>query len=207
MSRINLFTLAFALLITSAQAQLSRVHVKAPVGSTWGISSEAPANRKLIGFTHDGTTGLISTGTADGTTQYSPIKFATGGQPRMTILENGYVGIGTTSPNVELTVAGKIYAREVKVNISTGTAPDYVFQDTYELPSLSYVAGYINQHRHLPSVPSAAEMEKDGVSVGEMNMILLRKVEELTLYILDQDKKLNAVTEKLNLLQQQVNTK
>jgi len=150
---------------------------------------------------------VISTGTADGTTQYSPLKFATGGQPRMTILENGYVGIGTTSPNVELTVAGKVYAREVKVNINTGTAPDYVFQDAYELPSLSYVAGYINQHRHLPSVPSAAEMEKDGVSVGEMNMILLKKVEELTLYILDQDKKLNALTDKLNLLQQQVDTK
>jgi hypothetical protein len=204
--KLILRSLLILLTAATAHAQVSRVHVKSRTGANYSISAEAPVNNKLIGISHDGSAGTISTGTLDGSTNFSPLRFATGGQPRLAILENGFVGIGTLTPTVELTVAGKVHARELKVNVKAGTAPDYVFQPTYELPSLSYVAGYINQHRHLPNVPTATEMENEGVDVGEMNMLLLKKVEELTLYILEQDKQIKEINAKVESMQNEINS-
>lgn len=96
----------------------------------------------------------------------------------------GNVGIGSSNPDAKLTVNGTVHAKEVKVDLSV-PGPDYVFDKEYNLLSLEDVRNYIATHNHLPEVPSASEMEKNGVNVSEMNMILLKKVEELTLYIME----------------------
>nr|WP_299170388.1 tail fiber protein [uncultured Allomuricauda sp.] len=102
---------------------------------------------------------------------------------------NGKVGIGTLNPDTELTVKGNIHAEEVKVDLSV-PGPDYVFKEGYHLKSLEEVQNYIKVHGHLPNIPSAKEMESNGIQLGEMNMKLLEKIEELTLYTLEQEKKI-----------------
>ncbi|WP_422858983.1 hypothetical protein ACOKFD_16865 [Flagellimonas sp. S174] len=104
--------------------------------------------------------------------------------PKMYIGHTGKVGIGTTSPDSKLTVKGNIHAEEVKVDLSV-PGPDYVFKEGYDLKSLEEVQNYIKEKGHLPNIPSAKEMEENGIQLGEMNMKLLEKIEELTLYILD----------------------
>jgi hypothetical protein len=83
-----------------------------------------------------------------------------------------------------LTVNGKIHSKEVRVDLSI-PAPDYVFEENYSLTPLDEVKAYIAQYKHLPEVPSAREMEKEGVNVGGMEMILLKKIEEMTLYMIE----------------------
>lgn len=100
------------------------------------------------------------------------------------IRDNGNVGIGTTNPDYKLTVKGKIHAEEVKVDLSV-PGPDYVFDPDYQLTSLDELKQYIDQHKHLPEIPSANQMEEDGINLMEMNMLLLKKVEELTLYVIE----------------------
>lgn len=98
----------------------------------------------------------------------------------------GMVGIGTISPDEALTVKGKIHTEEVRVDLSV-PAPDYVFYDDYDLITLEEVQNHIDTHGHLPNIPSAYQMETNGVELGAMQMKLLEKIEELTLYILEQE--------------------
>jgi len=100
---------------------------------------------------------------------------------------NGKVGIGTMHPDQKLTVNGTIHSSEVIVDTNIPT-PDYVFDKTYDLPTLTSVKTYIDKNHHLSEIPSAAEVAKNGQRVGEMNMLLLKKVEELTLYLIERDK-------------------
>ena len=102
---------------------------------------------------------------------------------------NGNIGIGTTSPTQKLTVNGTIYGKEVKVDLNV-PGPDYVFEKDYKLPSLEEIKSYIDQHKHLSEVPSAKQMAQNGINLSEMNMILLKKVEELTLIIINQNSQL-----------------
>jgi len=101
---------------------------------------------------------------------------------------DGKVGIGTSNPDQPLTVNGQIHATEVKVDANV-PAPDYVFYKDYDLKSLEEIKAYIDQYGHLPNIPSAKEIEANGIKLGLMNMKLLEKIEELTLYILEHDKK------------------
>lgn len=99
----------------------------------------------------------------------------------------GNVGIGTVTPDEKLTVNGKIHAKEVRIDNSVAV-PDYVFEGNYPLAKLSEVEKYIKINKHLPDVPSASEVAENGVNVNEMQMLLLRKIEELTLHLIEKDK-------------------
>lgn len=95
---------------------------------------------------------------------------------------SGNVGIGTSNPSQKLAVNGKVLAREYEAT-PTGWS-DYVFAPGYALPSLESVAAYIREHGHLPGIPSEAEVLQAGIRLGEMNALLLAKIEELTLHVI-----------------------
>ncbi|WCT13669.1 hypothetical protein [Mucilaginibacter jinjuensis] len=97
----------------------------------------------------------------------------------------GNVGIGTTQPDKTLTANGVIHTTEVLVDQFV-PAPDYVFDKDYDLTSLKDVKSYIDQNHHLPEILSAAQVAKEGINLGEMNAKLLKKIEELTLYLIQQ---------------------
>lgn len=105
---------------------------------------------------------------------------------RMRINSSGNVGIGTASPSEKLSVNGKIRAKEIKVE--TGWA-DFVFQPDYKLRSLKETEQFIEQNGHLPEIPSAKDVEENGINLGEMNAKLLQKIEELTLHLIEQSKR------------------
>jgi hypothetical protein len=116
----------------------------------------------------------------------------------------GKVGIGTTTPDEKLTVKGKIHTQEVRVDMAGPLVPDYVFAPDYDLKPLSEVAQYIKENRHLPEIPSAKEIETNGLHLAEMNMKLLKKIEELTLYVMQQDKKMEQQSKIITKIKQQV---
>ncbi|MES2457428.1 MAG: hypothetical protein V4594_17865 [Bacteroidota bacterium] len=103
----------------------------------------------------------------------------------------GNVGIGTLYPTEKLSVKGKIRAQEIKVEAANW--PDFVFAKNYELPSLKEIENHIKQNGHLHGIPSAAEVAKDGIELGEMNKKLLQKIEELTLYLIEKDKEVKSL--------------
>ena len=111
------------------------------------------------------------------------------------------IGIGTNNPDSKLTVKGSIHAEEVKVDLSV-PGPDYVFESDYDLKSLEEIEAYIKAEKHLPEIPSAKEMEANGVQLGEMNMLLLKKIEELTLHTIAQEKKINELEPYPSLLKE-----
>ena len=116
------------------------------------------------------------------------------------VKENGNVGIGTINPDSKFAVKGKIHAEEIKIDLSV-PAPDYVFLENYDLKTIEEVDTYIKQKGHLPNIPSAKVMEKNGVELGLMNMKLLEKIEELTLYTIDQNKQIKSTNKQLQKLE------
>lgn len=110
------------------------------------------------------------------------IRFLNVGVEHLRITEHGKVGIGTATPDAKLTVAGDIHSREVKVTVNAGA--DFVFDDQYKLKSLDEVETFIKANKHLPEIQSAKEMETDGIELGKMDIKLLQKIEELTLYMI-----------------------
>lgn len=116
------------------------------------------------------------------------------------VYNNGNIRLGNysaTPPTVKLAVHGTVQAKEIIVEAKTA---DFVFEPDYQLRSLEEVEGFILKNRHLPEVPSAQMMGKEGVGLAEMNQLLLMKVEELTLYMIEQQKRLNDQQALLNQL-------
>ena len=126
---------------------------------------------------------------------------------RMVINDLG-VGIGVDGDEIDaaLTVNGLIHSKEVLVDLDF-PGPDYVFEDDYPLPSIPEIEAYIQQHKHLPGVPSAKEMEASGIQISVMQMKLLEKVEELTLYVIEQEKRLKKLEVENERLRTQIESK
>lgn len=112
------------------------------------------------------------------------------------IISNGNLGIGTENPQAKLAVNGNILAKEIKIKTDI-SVPDYVFEPDYELPSLKSVEDYVKLHRHLPEVPSASKIANEGLDLAEMNLLLLKKIEELTLHMISQQKQIDKLSEKI----------
>ena len=139
-----------------------------------------------------GDNGSVTIGATDAqtmtfNTDKSKYAFNINGTNRMLIQSDGNVGIGTISPSYKLDVAGTLRAREIIVNT---TGADFVFADDYQLRPLSEVETFIKVNKHLPEIKSAQEMQANGVSINELQTQLLQKIEELTLYILQQEKRI-----------------
>ncbi|MGE5318396.1 MAG: hypothetical protein ACM3ME_10400 [Chloroflexota bacterium] len=116
----------------------------------------------------------------------------------------GSVGIGTAPVNqFRLSVNGKIRTKEVVVESGWS---DFVFEPGYQLPSLKEVENHINLYGHLKDIPAAATIEKEGVPVGEMNKLLLQKIEELTLYMIDAHKAITTLKEENAILKSRIDS-
>ncbi len=118
------------------------------------------------------------------------LSFYSGETEKMRLAWNGNVGIGTTNPTEKLSVNGNIRAREIKVEATNW--PDYVFEENYKVGKLEELESYIKANKHLPEIPSAKEVRTNGVELGGMNKLLLKKIEELTLQLIEVNKKVDA---------------
>jgi len=131
----------------------------------------------------------------------------------ITQAENGYIGINTPNPDAMLTVKGSIHTQEVVVDLEGAVAPDYVFEKYfkgesllnpgYEFLSLSEIEAFIKKNHHLPKVPSATEIDEKGLSLKAMNLLLLEKVEELTLHAIAQQKLIESLSERIEKLERE----
>jgi hypothetical protein len=150
---------------------------------------------------------IASTGTGTQTLADADIK----SKIAFRVSGTGNVGIGTTDNSAwtlyyspyKLAVGGSMIATAVTVK-TVANWPDYVLKRGYTLPSLTEVKTYIDQNQHLPEIPSAQQIEKDGVNVGEMNKLLLKKVEELTLYLIEIQKQTEVQQRQINQLKKQI---
>jgi hypothetical protein len=169
----------------------------------------ASYNHSSVRFGHDGNDRIIADNSPNkiyGGGYWFRVHNETAGAGKyidvMALSEAGNVGIGTTNPDAKLTVNGDIHTKEVKIDLSGAFAvPDYVFANDYKLKTLSEVDQYVKANSHLPEIPSAKEMAQNGMLVSEMNLSLLKKIEELTLYAIEQQKKLEAMSERLSKLE------
>lgn len=116
--------------------------------------------------------------------------------------ENGSYGIGILNPTEKLAVNGNIRAKEIKVE--NGNWPDYIFAKSYILPTLNDTEKFIKEKGHLPGIPSAAEINADGLKLGEMNAKLLEKIEELTLHLIEKDKEIKTIKADYKYLKESV---
>jgi hypothetical protein len=118
----------------------------------------------------------------------------------------GKVAVGTDYPdaNAMLTVKGQIVSQEIKVTTNAGA--DFVFDQSYLLPPLQDVAKFVEKNKHLPEVPSAKDMTTNGVELGKLNILLLQKVEELTLYLIQKDNQLQDQQKQINDLKKSIKT-
>lgn len=118
--------------------------------------------------------------------------------------DGGRVGIGTTTfGNHTLAVEGSIGAREIKVEANGWS--DFVFENNYNLRTLNEVEDYIVKNKHLPEIPSEEEVNVNGINLGKMDAKLLQKIEELTLYLIQQNKRLDAQQKEIMALKAQSN--
>jgi hypothetical protein len=160
-------------------------------GEVWVGGSAAPTLRLRDGASEYATMRIFS----------GDLAFEVANNERMRIAAGGNVGIGTTSPTYPLTVNGTVRAKEVIVD--TGWS-DYVFDPDYRLAPLAEVERQIKTEKHLPGIPTAAEVMATGISVGDMQARLLRKIEELTLHQIAQEKEIAALKTANTRLESQV---
>jgi len=166
---------------------------------------EDPAYSTVYGelYHYGGGTGFVINAHAGGGS-WADLYFQTNGNTKMFIESSGNVGIGTTdlATGYKLSVDGKVACEEVLVEYSEGW-PDYVFSPDYDLLSLKDLEDQINKNNHLPGIPSALEIEKNGLQLAEMQKLILQKVEELTLYTIEQGKHIKDLQNEVNFLKKE----
>lgn len=169
------------------------------------LNGRVPSQGGYLSLMTNGTeTGSIAANTQLNINAASGIvtQFYTGSTPTLQISSGGNILINQISQantGYKLDVNGGIRSSSIVVNT---TGADFVFANDYKLPNLSDLQKYIGQNHHLPEIPSADEMQKDGMNVGELNTKLLQKVEELTLYLIEEQKLQKAQAEKIARLEQ-----
>lgn len=167
-------------------------------GNGYNYEGTRGASRITLG---DGTISLFTSNTTSGTSQ-SAVTWSNNNDAALMIDSIGNVGVGTTSPTQKLSVNGTVRAKEVVVE--TAGWSDYVLAKDYLLTSLSEVEEHIQKEGRLPGVPSAQEVAEKGVGLGEMQAKLLAKVEELTLYAIEQQKELKQQKAEIAELKEQL---
>ncbi|MBL7820700.1 MAG: hypothetical protein JNL65_08790 [Saprospiraceae bacterium] len=122
----------------------------------------------------------------------------TGGLDRLFVDNNGSVSIGSSqvANGYKLSVDGRIIAEEMRIQNSTAW-PDYVFKSDYPLLSLQEVKNFIEKNNHLPGIPNAAEIEKEGIPVGKMQTLMMEKIEELTLHLIKAQEEINGLKQQI----------
>ncbi|HMC98546.1 MAG TPA: hypothetical protein VKH37_00285, partial [Ferruginibacter sp.] len=179
------------------------------------------------GTTLDGLAGNTDILSRTGDVYLSTVSFKSHGL--VVKYNTGYVGIGTTSPGYlfdvngnghvndhlivgnitytfpseyRLAVADGIITERLKIKTYASGWPDYVFKSNYNLPKLEDIDEYIRQNNHLPEIASEEEVKKDGIELGDMNAKLLKKIEELTLYMIDANKQIKQLQQEVNALKE-----
>ncbi|SEO97041.1 hypothetical protein SAMN05444671_3846 [Flavobacterium sp. CF108] len=182
--------------------------------NTLGINTPITVYIKVTALNTNGTfTALNTTGNDTTVSKFVPMTsdwdlyvgnvfIADGATLAIKAIQNGNVGIGTANPDEKLTVKGKIHTQEVRVDMLGPLVPDYVFENDYKIKTLEEVENYIKENKHLPEVPSAQEIEKNGLMLAEMNMTLLKKIEEMTLYMIEMKKENEEMKKDISILKQ-----
>ncbi|WP_313384642.1 hypothetical protein [Chishuiella sp.] len=155
-------------------------------------------NKKIANF------GLTRVGNEVSLSGWERLSFATQSKLQMVLDSWGRLGIGTQNPDQKLTVKGKVHAEEVIIDLNVPA--DYVFQKYYTgksdlkadyvFPKLNEIETFVKENNHLPDMPSAKEIQENGLKIGEMNNLLLQKIEELTLLLIEQDKRIKELESK-----------
>lgn len=200
------------------------IYIRTTLAGKYGLSirSGALTDNAMQVMSVDGTTrsfgvlanGAVAINSSQLATAATPVIAVNNGSANtFTVLKSGEIQclLNSTTPTdklftfsngtdklLQLTNDGILRARGMKVNVATWA--DYVFEKDYKLRSLDEVKAYISTNGHLPEVPSTAEVTENGVDVAEMNEILLKKVEELTLYLLQQDAKIKSLESSIEKL-------
>ncbi len=158
-----------------------------------GIGVATPAEKLDIAGNIKQSAGSSLTTTTVKAADANGLKLYNSSGSGMFVAANGSVGIGTTNTGTEfkLTVAGGIHARDVKVTLTAGS--DHVFGDKHRLAPLSEVEAFVKANKHLPGVAPESEMLQQGLDLGSFQIKLLEKIEELTLYIIAQQKEIEAL--------------
>ncbi|MFY0600153.1 MAG: hypothetical protein JXR03_10820 [Cyclobacteriaceae bacterium] len=175
-----------------------------------GFGARINFSLNKYGNVADGTSstlGAISVYDANNESSYGTMAFATKErydknlENKMWLDRFGNLGIGTSETfGYKLAVNGNIGAKEIKVE-NTSTWPDYVFENDYNLKPLDEVESFISENKHLPEVPSEAEVSESGINLGEMDAKLLQKIEELTLYMIDLNKQVKSQNQRIESLE------
>ena len=134
--------------------------------------------------------------------QLIPSGFSSFYSEDLTISGKGDIGIGTTTPHEKLSVNGKIRAHEIKVE--TANWPDYVFEEGYKIGTLAELENYIKANKHLPDMPTAKEIEANGLELGEMVKMQQKKIEELTLHLIEKDKMTDELLKRVSLIEKKM---